>query len=283
MTIEEMIGKKFGRWTALSQAESKKDHRGYNITMIKCRCDCGVERDVMKYTLLNGKSQSCGCRHSEIMHNMFPDSDMIGKRFGRGVVDSFAYMKNRSKVWNMVCDCGNKYVASTADLHRKHVLSCGCYHRDDRTIHGGVANKERLFGIWMGMRRRCSDKNNIGYERYGGRGIIVCKEWDNDYAVFREWALANGYKDGLTIDRINFDGNYCPDNCRWVTPTQQTRNTSYNRYEEIDGVTKSVAQWMDDYGVINRGAVYRRLRHGWSMKDAIFTPVRKGGKPILPG
>ena len=282
MDQQDMINKTYGRWTVLSIAPSHIDKSGRTKLYLHCKCECGTEKDVSKASLLNGRSQSCGCRHSDIMHNMFTDNEMIGKRFGRGVVQECIGRRARAKIWKLKCDCGNEYFCDTAHLNNGHIVSCGCYHRDDHTTHGGVANKERLFGIWMGMRRRCCDPKRVGYDRYGGRGIKVCEEWDKDYSVFREWAYANGYQDDLTIDRIDFNGDYCPENCRWITRTEQTRNTSYNRYEEMDGVVKSVAEWMDDYHVINKSAVYHRLRNGWSMHDALFTPIQQGGKPILP-
>lgn len=278
MEEKEMIGKKFGRWTVLGVGPVKKNRSGHGKKTMHCRCECGTERDVYKDTLLNGKSKSCGCLHSKIMHDMFPDSDMIGKRFGRGVVQKYAYSRGRAKVWELLCDCGNTYYCDTGHLNNGHTVSCGCYHIDERTTHGGTANKERLFSIWMGIRRRCRYPKHSCYKYYGARGIEMCDEWYNDYAVFREWAYNNGYTDNLSIDRIDVNGNYCPENCRWITLTEQCRNTRYNRFEEMDGISKPVIQWLDDYGITKKkykNAVYDRLKRGWSLKDALLASAKE--------
>lgn len=259
---EDMIGMRFGRWTVVSIAESRRRSRIEHV--LHCVCDCGTEKDVLKSSLMSGNSKSCGCLYldNKKKSNEERRSKMIGRRYGRGVVIEFAGKRGRVDLWKLMCDCGNTYICDTAHLNNGHTLSCGCYHRDITTTHGGVAKKERLFGIWMGMRRRCNDPRNAGYKYYGGRGISVCQEWDTDYGAFRSWALANGYDDKLTLDRIDFNGNYCPENCRWATTAEQCRNTRYNRFEEMNGVTKTVAEWMDDYGVINRDTVYKRLAKG---------------------
>lgn len=123
--------------------------------------------------------------------------------------------------------------------------SCGCLEKEVKaTMHlkHGMA-KSRLWNIWTGMRDRCSRSNNKDYQRYGGRGIRVCPEWDSDFRNFYDWSMGNGYSDELTIDRIDNDGNYEPSNCRWVTRKEQTRNRSITktiplaRIAEIDGIT----------------------------------------------
>lgn len=125
----------------------------------------------------------------------------------------------------------------------------------------------RLYHIWYGMLERCRNEKNSFYHRYGGRGISVCNEW-NDYEQFSIWAIDHGYKDGLSIDRINNDGNYEPNNCRWITKKQQHYNTSQCRYETIDGVTKCVAEWAEEYGM-RYGLVLHRLSRGVSIQDAL--------------
>ena len=128
------------------------------------------------------------------------------------------------------------------------------------------------------MKMRCSNKNNKDYKYYGGRGIKVCKAW-HDYRAFKKWALANGYREDLQIDRINNDGNYTPKNCRWVTPKENARNTRLTRWETIDGVTKSLAEWCDIYD-ISYHVVYVRMGRGWDLEDALICPVMKSNKKI---
>lgn len=132
----------------------------------------------------------------------------------------------------------------------------------------------RLFWIWHSMMDRCSNKNAVGYKHYGGKGIQVCDEW-KDSTAFIKWALANGYRDDLTIDRIDSNKNYEPDNCRWADWKVQANNTSRNHYLTINGETKTLAQWAEYYGVPYK-YVHKRTRDlGWSFEDAVSRPVRK--------
>ncbi len=129
------------------------------------------------------------------------------------------------------CSCGAEKVIQLASVLTGRSRSCGCLARDTAgprlaaalTKHGeAIGRKSRLYRIWKGMRERCRYRHHVSYHRYGGRGITVTSEWDS-YTVFREWALANGYADGLTIDRIDNDGNYEPANCRWITKSENAR------------------------------------------------------------
>lgn len=123
------------------------------------------------------------------------------------------------------CNCGNIKIVDLAELTRKRkkTLSCGCYRLNMGALKHGMT-KTRLFGIWDGMKQRCINYNNKTYFRYGFRGIGVCEEWLDNFESFKDWALKNGYKEDLQIDRINNDGNYEPNNCRWVTPKIQSQN-----------------------------------------------------------
>ena len=142
----------------------------------------------------------------------------------------------------------------------------------------GCANKERLYRIWKHMRNRCNNKNNEAYHNYGGRGIKVCGEW-NDYLVFKKWAIANGYNDSLTIDRIDVNGDYEPLNCRWVTRKQQNHNQRKNIILTYRGVSKTASQWADDLGM-TRSCIYHRIERGWDVKKIIETPQRKMRKKL---
>lgn len=138
--------------------------------------------------------------------------------------------------------------------------------------HGG--NKTRLYSIWCAMRERCKNPNNKRFERYGGRGITVCEEWNNDFAAFRDWALGNGYAEGLTIDRIDNDGRYEPNNCRWVDRKTQNRNYSRNHFVTYLGRTQCVADWADEFG-INRTTVLFRLKTGKPLEEVFDTRDRR--------
>lgn len=133
----------------------------------------------------------------------------------------------------------------------------------------------RLYSIWKAMKVRCYNLNFKAYPRYGGRGITVCEEWLHDFPAFRAWAMVNGYRDDLTIDRIDNKKGYSPDNCRWATYKQQANNTRRNILITIDGETASVAEICQMRG-INQHLVYDRItRLGWEPEKAINTPARK--------
>lgn len=138
--------------------------------------------------------------------------------------------------------------------------------------HGG--RNERLYNIWCKMRSRCNRETDAAYPRYGGRGITVCAEWD-DYAAFRAWALANGYADHLTIDRRDNDRGYEPGNCRWATYAEQNRNYGRNRPVEHDGRTALIGDFAAEHGLPADIVKNRVRRYGWTMDEALKTPVQK--------
>ena len=134
----------------------------------------------------------------------------------------------------------------------------------------------RLYSIWKNMRRRCSNPHCAYYHSYGGRGISVCAEW-HKYENFRDWALTHGYKDGLTIDRIDNDRNYAPDNCRWATMKQQSNNTRTNRVIAHNGESHTLTEWSDIVG-IRFATLWDRLDNGWSIERALTEPVHNNGR-----
>lgn len=153
--------------------------------------------------------------------------DLTGQRFGRlQVVKYYGSNKNGRALWLCQCDCGNKKTILGGSLIQKLTFSCGCYNKEQarkrRTKHSMSFSK--LYKVWQGMKTRCYNENFIYYKNYGGRGITICDEWKNNFQIFYKWAINNGYKEELTIDRINNDDIYEPSNCRWITRAEQNRN-----------------------------------------------------------
>lgn len=124
------------------------------------------------------------------------------------------------------------------------------------------------------MKSRCYNITSDRYNDYGGRGIIVCDEWKNDFQEFYNWAMDNGYQDELTIDRIDVNGNYGPDNCRWISMKEQSRNKRNNRLYTINGETYCLIDWCERLN-LNYNSMIARLNRGWPIEKALFTPVRE--------
>ena len=133
----------------------------------------------------------------------------------------------------------------------------------------------RLYHIWFDMKRRCYQKQNKRWDKYGGRGIKVCPEWLNDFQAFFDWAMANGYADSLTIDRIDRNGDYSPDNCRWADKFQQANNRSNNHYITYHGETKTMMDWSKEIGM-SYTTLRRRINSGWNVVDAFERPIGGG-------
>lgn len=166
---------------------------------------------------------------------MRPD-DFTGEKFGRlTAVNRAENDKNGSARWKCICDCGNHTIVAARDLKRGHTTSCGCLF--DEIVKDGITKRHgekgtRLYTMWQNMKIRCTYASHPFFYCYGGRGITVCREWAENYEVFRDWALTHGYKDDLTIDRIDVDGNYEPGNCRFATWKEQANNKQRNRKEQ---------------------------------------------------
>ena len=200
-------------------------------------------------------------------------STLIGERFGYLTVQSI-YSNGRRNVCVCLCDCGNTHSVRKDHLTSGKIISCGCYNSSligERTKTHGMS-KTRLYRIWKNMRNRCFNENVANYANYGGRGITVCVEWQR-FEPFCEWAIANGYNDNLSIDRINNDGNYESSNCRWVDQTIQARNRSSNTLITYNGVTKHISDWDKDIGSAKSGRVRARINAGWSIEKAVTTHV----------
>jgi len=206
-------------------------------------------------------------------------TDLTGKKIGKLTVISpirIRDSKGASRVWwNCRCECGNECVVRASVLLKKkdYQKSCGCMLASYGGMKHGLYHS-RLHKVWANMKSRCFNPNLPRYKDYGGRGITMCKEWADDFMAFYEWAIANGYADDLTIDRIDNDGNYCPENCRWATMKEQRHNRKDVHLITYNNETLSAKEWSLRLG---GGAtlVGYRLRNGWDVVKAITTPPRK--------
>lgn len=215
----DISGEKFGLLTVLKRdfSSTRKD------AVWLCKCDCGNETAASSHDLRYGRKKSCGCATKKLISDS-KIKDVAGLRFGRLVtIEQIGFDKHHRATWKCKCDCGNFVNVNVNNLIFSRTQSCGCLHKENFNRKTHNESKTRLYRIWCGMRARCySSKSNV-FKWYGGKGIKVCEEWNENYESFRDWAMANGYEEGLSIDRINSNGNYEPSNCRWLTRAENAR------------------------------------------------------------
>lgn len=203
--------------------------------------------------------------------------DLVGKRFGRWTAIEKDPQHNRK--WICKCDCGTVKSVYANNLTRGKTVSCGCHKREvtinRNTTHGKAHS--RLYFVWSNMRRRCNDPKNNRYSSYGGRGIRVCDAW-NDFQTFYEWAMKSGYDDTAkygecTLERIDVNKGYEPDNCTWTDIKNQCNNRTLNVLLTFNGKTQNITQWEHELG-FSKDRLANRLRKGWTVERALTTPLK---------
>lgn len=265
--IKDLTQKRFGKLLVIGLARREYWKKGKSTAWV-CLCDCGNIKVVYGYLLSGGNVKSCGCSRYRIRNNL------AQQRFGRLLVVGLArpslWASKSHPEWACLCDCGNYVIVRSDSLLNGVTKSCGCLWKK---LKGNKEKYHRLYTIWESMRDRIYNQNCRAYKNYGGRGISICKEWD-DFLQFKDWALTNGYNDELTLERINVDGNYEPANCCWIPLKQQNRNKRNTTKIEYKGQTKSITEWAEEYGM-QRSTLHARLNiYGWDLDSALNTPIK---------
>ena len=217
----------------------------------------------------------------------FNTKDLTGQRFGRLTVVSITEMRTpRSHAvrWLCRCDCGNIKDIAGGDLRRHNTQSCGCLRLElsikRKTTHG--MKNTRLYRTWISMKNRCNNSLDKDYPNYGGRGIAVYSEWNNSIESFREWSINSGYDDTLTIDRKDVNGNYTPDNCRWISKEDQASNTRNTIYVSVNGDKIPLRTHLRDIGRFNDYTTirYRIKRMGLTLEESLNMHIKGRTKTI---
>lgn len=200
--------------------------------------------------------------------------NLVGKKFGKLLVIEMCGQLEKGKHYmsKVRCECGKEYLVPDTELIYGRRLCCKKCSKPNQT-HGMTNTK--LFNVWQSMKQRCNDKNHKDYIDYGKRGITVCKEWECNFLNFYNWAIDNGYKEGLTIDRINVNGNYEPTNCRWVDLFIQANNKRNNVVITYNGVKDTLQNWARKYD-LKSSTLYWRITNNWEVEKALTIKAKRG-------
>ena len=250
-----------------------------------CLCDCGIPRIARGDKMTHGDLQSCGCLRSEtsreklkhalqVLAETLPSyGNLVGERFGRLVVQRWAYSQSERRYWLCRCDCGQETTVSTGHLREGDVASCGCLQKElssqRHRTHG--MTDSRVYHSWRGILSRCYNPHGKAYQSYGGRGITVCERWRYSFENF--YADMGDPPIGLTLERKDTNGQYSPENCVWATWQRQRINQRRTVYYTHNGETHHVQEWSVITGIHRSTLAYRINKLQWDIARALTTPV----------
>lgn len=271
--IKDIVGERFGKLTVVRYLRTDVKPYGH-VVIWECKCDCGNVVEVSTSSLRTGNTRSCGCLVSE---------NLIGMKFGRLTVADREPSKSKKDkgLWICKCDCGNVIRVRTHSLKSGNTASCGCKRKETvkqvMTKHG--ERNTRLYNVWLDMKQRCYNNKNTEYKNYGRRGITVCDEWKNSFSNFSKWAYENGYdKDAVrgecTLDRMDVNGCYKPENCRWVNNYVQMNNKRNNRILTYNGESHTLSEWCEIVDMPYSCLKSRLNKLHWSVEKTLTTPMR---------
>lgn len=239
------------------------------------KCEKGYIKNIRHDILLNLNSILNLDLSEEYLIDL---SNLTGKRFSMLTVVSFDHCERKQRYWKCKCDCGNYTIVSTGKLNNGEVKSCGCLRaieNKSRAKHN--MSRSRIYSIYHSMIKRCYSINCASYPRYGGRGITVCDNWldkTSGFENFYAWACASGYAEHLSLDRINVNDGYSPQNCRWATAKEQANNRTNTPHITYNGLTKTPAEWAAIYH-IDRQVILNRYKKGLREKELFSYTAKK--------
>jgi|SRR5699024_6790193 len=275
----DYTGEKIGWLTVQSEIQERK--RGAKQYI--CLCECGNTCIVSSSKFTGSSFVSCGCYRFRKYEKVILEK--IGKEIGRLTPLTYYIEKNKQghNKWMLKCQCrcGNTYIGDARRILNKKIVSCGCYRKEiayNNCKKHGLSN-HRLNRIWRAMKNRCNNPKTPRYKDYGGRGIKVCDEWEDNFENFYYWAINNGYNENLSIDRINNDGNYEPSNCRWANDTEQVINqrqtkTNSTGEKNISYDSKRYACRVRRYGK-QRVSYFKELEEAIKIRDKWLEEYKK--------
>jgi hypothetical protein len=260
---QDLKNTKVGKLLILELCNDRFDSNG-TTKLWKCQCDCGniiyKSARLLNEAKKKGMNIACGCQNRE---------NLEGKHFGDLTPIKVIIDKNGRRKWECKCKCGDVLYRSTTYI-QKFPYQC------IREIKENTKYRHRIKNVFWRMKQRCYQKNNKSYKDYGGRGISICDEWLNDTNKFVDWAIENGYKFGLEIDRIDTNGNYCPENCRWVDDYIQNNNKRNNILVTYNNKTQSLRKWCRELGLPYRKTHRRYVNSKWSVEKCFDEKERTG-------